>query len=60
MTQDTSRLHSGATIEIALDAVLFADGSAIGPDTEDQIPKWKAWNEAEKEVYTKVASVLSH
>jgi hypothetical protein len=39
-------------VNIALDAVLFADGTAVGPDTQHCIPRWKAWLEAEKQVFT--------
>ncbi len=45
-----------STIKMSLDAVLFADGSAAGPDTSGQIPRWKAWLDAEKEVFTKVGA----
>ena len=44
-----------AEVNIALDAVLFSDGSASGADTAGWIPRWKAWLDAEKEVLTKVA-----
>ena len=45
-----------STIEISLDAVLFADGSAAGPDAAGQIPRWTARLDAEREVFTKVGA----
>jgi hypothetical protein len=36
-----------------LDAALFADGSSVGPDTSQLVPRWKAWIDAEKDVFTK-------
>jgi hypothetical protein len=39
-------------IHIALDAAVFADGSSVGPDTSHWIPRWRAWIDAEKEVFT--------
>jgi len=44
---------SRAAVDIALDAVMFADGSTIGADTAHCIPHWKAYMEAEQEVFTK-------
>ena len=46
---------SYAAIRISLEAVLFADGTAIGPDGANWIHRWKAWLEAEQDVYSKAA-----
>ncbi len=40
------------SIVIRLEAVLFKDGSAIGPDGNDWVPRWKAYIDAERDVYT--------
>ena len=48
--KDAARFSQQRDVNIALDAVLFADGSAIGPDAAHSIPRWKAWLDAEKEV----------
>jgi len=42
---------SRETIHISLDAVLFADGSVAGPNTTHWIERWRAWLEAEQEVF---------
>jgi hypothetical protein len=42
-----------ACVTISLDAVLFADGTAVGPDTANSISRWKAWIQAEQDVFTK-------
>jgi len=47
-------LSSRAAIRISLDAVLFADGGFVGSDTADWAPRWKAWLNAEKEVFSAV------
>lgn len=44
-----------AAIRISLEAVLFEDGSAFGTDDIGWIQRWKAWLEAEKEVFSKAA-----
>jgi hypothetical protein len=47
-------LSGRAAIRISLDAVVFADGGFVGPDTARWVPRWKAWLEAEKEVFNAV------
>jgi hypothetical protein len=39
-------------VQITLDAVLFADGVAIGPDESGWIDRWRAWLDAEQTVFT--------
>ncbi len=43
------------TIVISLDAVVFDDGTTIGPDSKQWIARWKAHIDAERDVYTAVA-----
>ncbi len=44
-------------IRISLDAVLFSDGTAFGPDQSRWIERWQALLKAEEEVYTASAAV---
>jgi hypothetical protein len=43
-------------IRIVLDAVLFDDGRAFGPNQSHSIEKWQAWLEAEEAVFTEAAA----
>lgn len=43
-------------IRIVLDAVLFNDGSAFGPNQSHSIEKWQAWLEAEEAVFTEATA----
>ena len=45
-----------AAVRISLEAALFDDGAAIGPDNEDWITRWKAELDAEKHVFTMATS----
>jgi hypothetical protein len=47
------------TIVISLDAVLFDDGTAVGPDPDHWISKWKAQIDAERDVYGALAAATS-
>jgi hypothetical protein len=48
--------YTAATrVDISLDSVLFADGTAVGPDTANLIVHWKGWIDAERDVLTVVA-----
>ncbi len=51
-----ARATPDQTIEIALDSVLFADGCAVGPDAAGEIERWKAWLDAERDIFTRSAS----
>ena len=44
------RFSNEKVVNIILDAAVFADGTAVGPDDAHWIPRWKAWLNAEKEV----------
>lgn len=51
--QVQSQLHtveSRRSVTISLEAVVFADGTAAGRDTDNWVPKWKAWVDAERDV----------
>lgn len=39
-------------IVISLEAVLFSDGTALGPDRNQWIPRWKAYIDAERDVFS--------
>jgi hypothetical protein len=43
-------------ILISLDAVLFDDGAAVGPDHSRWIEKWQAWLDAEQTVFSAAAT----
>ena len=45
-----------AAVRISLEAALFDDGTAIGPDSEDWLTRWKAELDAEKHVFTVATS----
>jgi hypothetical protein len=45
------------TIVITLEAALLADGTAVGPDSGHAVPKWKAYLDAERDVFGLVAKL---
>ena len=50
-----ARFGTQSSIEIGIDAVMFADGTTIGEDTAGFIPRWLAWKDSVSEIYTTTA-----
>jgi hypothetical protein len=50
--QNLRMLSKQTAVDIVLDAAVFDDGMAVGPDTEGWIARWSAQMDAEKEVFT--------
>ncbi len=42
------------TIDIAVEAVIFADGAARGPDRNNWIPRWQAYMDADRDLSTHI------
>lgn len=51
------RYSDKKAVSIDLDAVLFDDGEAVGPDRNGWVSRWRAWLDAEKEVFAAAAEV---
>jgi len=43
---------SQMALTISLECVVFEDGTAIGPDTDNRLVRWKAFQAAERDVYS--------
>jgi len=39
------------TVSVTLEAVLFLDGTTVGPDSGNWVAKWKAYFDAERDVF---------
>jgi hypothetical protein len=46
---------SQTALTISLEAVVFEDGTAIGPDTDNRLVRWKAFQTAERDVFSTAA-----
>ena len=45
-----------AEVNIAVDAAVFSNGNAIGPDIAHWVPRWAAWLDAEREALAQIAN----